>query len=89
MKMTLPGSRMIITLMVQCNEMLFFLFLQRDYFEPREPEIQSNHNHVTTSLDDHVDENTVVLSRTLSIGENCVNTNKWENNHACANSSVT
>lgn len=61
----------------------------RDYFMPREPEIQSNHNHVTTSLDDHVDETTVVLSRTLSIGENCVNSNKWENNHACANSSVT
>ncbi|XP_053400245.1 glutamate receptor ionotropic, kainate 2-like isoform X6 [Mercenaria mercenaria] len=61
----------------------------RDFCSPREPEIQSNHNHVTTSLEDHVDETTVVLSRTLSIGENCVNTNKWENNHACANSSVT
>ncbi|XP_060568232.1 glutamate receptor ionotropic, kainate 2-like isoform X3 [Ruditapes philippinarum] len=63
--------------------------LCRKLFAPREPEIQSNHNHVTTSLEDHVDETTVVLSRTLSIGENCVNTNKWENNHACANSSVT
>ncbi|XP_052795001.1 glutamate receptor ionotropic, kainate 3-like isoform X2 [Mya arenaria] len=61
----------------------------RDYCEPREEEIQTNHNHVTTSIDDHIDETTVALARTLSIGENCVMSNKWENNINCPNSSVT
>lgn len=66
-----------------------FSVFQREYFEPRDPEVQSNHNHVTSTLDDHMDETTRVLTRTLSIGENNVNSNKWENSTVCPNSSVT
>ncbi|XP_052281540.1 glutamate receptor ionotropic, kainate 2-like isoform X2 [Dreissena polymorpha] len=61
----------------------------RDLFEPvPTSDLQSNHNHTTTPFEDRIDHTAIVLSRTLSIGENNAMSNKWENISACPNAFV-
>ena len=54
----------------------------RLYTDPRDIDIQVNHNHVHNAVDDRIDE-TNALTRTLSLGENSASHNRWEARNAC------
>lgn len=51
--------------------------------DPHDTDIQANHNHIHNTLDERIDESHVALTRTLSLGENCVPQNRWESRNAC------